>query len=94
MSLTRYEQETIINFNDEEKMASVYTHNKALTRKLDKLAQERPEECRLIRLTDRAGEYTIPKKWVKVSPPRKVSEQQREQMRERMKNRRFAPETP
>lgn len=45
MSLSLCEQETIINFNEEEKTASVYTHNKALIRKLDKLAQERPGDC-------------------------------------------------
>lgn len=29
MELSRYEQETIINFNETESTASVYTHNKA-----------------------------------------------------------------
>ena len=27
MGLTKYEQETIINFNEKERLASVYTHN-------------------------------------------------------------------
>ena len=30
MGLTKYEQETIINFNEKEKLASVYTHNLGL----------------------------------------------------------------
>ena len=30
MNLTRYEQETIINFNEEETTASIYTHNNSL----------------------------------------------------------------
>ena len=47
MNLTRYEQETIINFNEEEKTASVYTHNGTMRRRLEQLAQERPEDCRL-----------------------------------------------
>ncbi len=38
MSLSRYEQETIVNFNEEEATAVVYTHNKALARKLVRLA--------------------------------------------------------
>ena len=28
MNMARYEQETIINFNEEEKTAGIYTHNK------------------------------------------------------------------
>ncbi len=37
--LTRYEQETIINYNEGENTASVYTHSKALRRRLEKLAE-------------------------------------------------------
>lgn len=32
MELSRYEQETIINYNEAEKTAAVYTHNKSLRR--------------------------------------------------------------
>ena len=39
MNLSLYEQETIVNFNEEEKSAGIHTHNRALIRKLDKLAQ-------------------------------------------------------
>ncbi len=87
MSLSRYEQETIVNFNEEERTASIYTHNKALARKLAKLAQERSEECRLEKTTrdGAAVQYTVPKKWVKVSPPKAVTEAQREAARERAK---------
>lgn len=28
MKLSKYEQETIINFNEEDEFADVYTHNK------------------------------------------------------------------
>lgn len=42
MNLSLYEQETIINYNEEEATASIYTHNRALIRKLDKFAQEAP----------------------------------------------------
>ena len=45
MNLSLYEQETIINYNEADSTASVYTHNKTLIRKLDKLAQERPGDC-------------------------------------------------
>ena len=34
MNMARYEQETIIGFNEEEKTAGIYTHNKMLRQKL------------------------------------------------------------
>lgn len=33
--LTRYEQETTINFNEGEDTASVYTHNRSLIHRLE-----------------------------------------------------------
>lgn len=44
MDLSLYEQETIINFCEEEKTAGIYTHNKPLRRKLESLALDRPED--------------------------------------------------
>lgn len=91
MRLSRYEQETIINFNEEEKTASVYTHNKALRRRLEKLAQERPEDCTLTGsfFEERAVEYTIPKKWIRVNPGRNLTEEQRVELAERARNQFF-----
>lgn len=40
--LTNYERETILNFNEGEDTMSVYTHNKALRRKLEQLARGVP----------------------------------------------------
>ncbi len=77
--LSRYEQETIINYNEGDKNAGVYTHNRALRRKLEQLAEERPTECQLKRVS-RGGEavdYIIPKSWVKIRPSRILSEEQR-----------------
>ena len=36
-SLSKYEQETVINFNAGEQTATVYTRDKAVMRKLDAL---------------------------------------------------------
>ena len=38
MKLTKYEQETIINFNNDEQEASIYTASPQMMRKLDALA--------------------------------------------------------
>lgn len=81
--LSNYERETVINFNDEEKVAVVYTCNRALRRKMDKLAEERPDECRTVTSFENSATYEVPKKWVKVSPPRFVSDEQKEAIRAR-----------
>ncbi|MCC8075641.1 MAG: hypothetical protein LIO95_06860 [Clostridiales bacterium] len=84
MSLSKQEQETIITYNEAEATANVYTHNRALRRRLEALANERPENCRLSRtFPSGAVEYTVPKQWVKLTPPRQMSAEQREAMRER-----------
>lgn len=86
MKLSRYEQETVITYNEEEKTASVYTHNKALLRRLDKLAQERPDECRIEKARPDAADYIIPKAWVRIRPPRRMSPEQKARCAERLAN--------
>lgn len=87
---TKTEQETIINYNEGEKEAGVYTHNKKLLAMLAKLAEERPDECRFERgnLNDAVpyADYIIPKKWVKIKPPRIMSEEEKAARVARMKH--------
>lgn len=40
MSLTRYEQETIINFSADDQTATLYTRDPAVMRKVDALVTE------------------------------------------------------
>ena len=89
MSLTKYEQETIINFNEGDKTAGVYTHNRALRHKLEKLARERPEDCRLKNVSrdGEAVDYIIPKSWVKITPTRILTDERREAMAETARKR-------
>lgn len=84
MNLTKYEQETIINYNNEEKTASVFTYDKSLIRKLDKRLGEMAD-MKLIRRGEDFAEYSLPKKWIKVAFPRQYSDEQRAEMAERMK---------
>ena len=44
MGLTRYEQETIVNYNNGDKLASVYTADPIVIRRLDKLVKKYPED--------------------------------------------------
>jgi hypothetical protein len=83
MGLSQYEQETIINFNEADRTASVYTHSRALLRKLRTLAVERPGECR----QERGIEFTVPKTWIHIYPPRKaapLTEEQKQMRREQL----------
>ena len=92
MSLLKVEQETIILFNEAEATASVYTHNAALQRVLLELCQTHPAQVRQTE-DNRHGGLTLelPKKWVKITPPRALSEAQKrvlDEMNQRNRERR------
>lgn len=84
MKLTPYERETIINFNEADKTAGVYTHNASLRRRLDQLQKTRSDEITVVRSGEDYTEYIVPRKWIKVSPPRQTSEEAKERARQRM----------
>lgn len=78
MKLTKIEQENIINFNEAERTASVYTHNAALKTRLWGLCRYYPAQVRQTADNGRGGlTFELPKKWLKVSPPRVLSPAQR-----------------
>lgn len=84
--MTRLEQETIINFNEAEPTATIYTHNGALTRKLEALADQRPAEVKRGRIfSDGGREYIVPKRWVKVNAGLILTQEERERRSERAK---------
>lgn len=84
--MTREEQETIINFNEAEPTATIYTNNAALARKLDALADQRPKAAKRGRsFPDGGREYIIPKRWVKVNAGPILTEEERTRRRERAK---------
>ena len=73
-----WERETIITFNDAEKKASYYTCNKARMEQLKELAKEYPDAVKITRDEDWCMEADMPKKWVKIKPPRKLTEEQKQ----------------
>lgn len=88
ISRSNYERETIINFNEEELTASIYTFNRSLTNKLTKLSQERPEECKVDSAgPEDAASFIVPKKWIKVKPPAtmNLTDEQKKERSDRMK---------
>ena len=79
MRLSRYEQETVINYNQAEQTASVYTHDPKMLKKLSRLKDKYPEQIR----QERENTYTVPKACVLIREP--YSEQRRAAARERAK---------
>lgn len=84
MKLTKYEQETIVNYNAGEGTATVYTADKSVMRKFDSLVNEFPEVYKLIDETSYSKTYEMPKSYVNYRKPRRISEEQRAKARERM----------
>lgn len=83
--LSKYEQETIINFNAGESDAMVFTRDKAVIRKLDALVTEFPEVYKCIGETDIDKTYSMPKQYVSYRKPRRISEERRAQIKAQMK---------
>ena len=84
MKLTRYEEETIINFNAGNQTATLYTRDPAIMRKVDALVIEFPDIYKCIDETDIDKTYEMPKSFVSYRKPRRLSEEQREAARERI----------
>jgi hypothetical protein len=76
------ERETIILFNEGEAVADIETYNAAMKRRLDAIRRERPEDITLVSRDGYADTYICPKKWVKIIPPRRATEKQREHLKQ------------
>ena len=86
MKLSLYEQETVINYNREDKNATVYTRDPAVMRKLDQLVISFPEVYKCIGETDIDKTYEMPKSAVNYRKPRRLSAEQRQAASERANN--------
>lgn len=83
MKLARHEQETILLFNEKEWTASVFTYNVGLQKHLKELCESRFGQVRQIDDNGFGGlTFEVPKKWIKVVPPRVLSEAQRQVLEE------------
>ena len=82
--LTKYEMETVVNYNAREQTATVYTRDKSVMRRLDRLVADYPDIYKLLRQTDIDKTYSMPKSYVTYRKPRKLTDEQREQARRRM----------
>ena len=72
MKLSEYERETIILFNETSEPAEVFTYNKKMIRKLDRLAQKFPDEFKLTCDNGDGGmTYIVPKNRILISTPKR-----------------------
>jgi hypothetical protein len=65
-------------------MATLYTRDPAVMRKVDALVIEYPDTFKCIGETDIDKTYSMPKSFVTYRKPRRISEEQREAARERI----------
>lgn len=84
------EKETTIVFDEKDKVAHIQTYNGRLQRRLAKIHEEHPDECKEVKTyfdnEDGATAYTFPAKWLKINPPRQMSEAQRRALSENFRN--------
>ena len=85
MSISKAEQETIITFDEKQKTANVFTYSKKFINLLNNLPPERKTDIKInYKNNDGSVEFEIPKKWVKISPSRIITEEQRQRYAERL----------
>ena len=89
MNYSRAEQETSIVWDEEQKIANIYTASPVTMRKLDKLCDEFPAYYRRTWIEDdkegriTAAKYETTCKLIRFGKPREVTNEQREAARER-----------
>ncbi|MDE6600564.1 MAG: hypothetical protein K2K90_00060 [Lachnospiraceae bacterium] len=84
MKLSRYEQETVVNYNAGEQTATLYTRDKAVMRKLDTLVADFSDIYKLTGQDEVSKTYSFPKSFVSYRKPRAISTEQRERARQMM----------
>lgn len=82
--LSRYEMETIINFNADEQMATVYTADPAVMRKFDSLVIDFPNTFKCIKVNSISKTYEMLKNAVTYCKQGRLTKEQREAAKQRM----------
>ncbi len=78
MKLSSLERETIAIYNQSERTAIIFTYNPALQNQLAELCAAYPDCVRQTAANDSGGlTFELPKKWLRVVPPRVLSPAQR-----------------
>lgn len=83
--LTKEEKETYINTTEADKTASIYSNSTHWIQRMKKLMEQYPDKVKLEYEDANGASFIFPKSWMKVRPPREVSEEQRLAAAERLK---------
>lgn len=77
--------ENVIEWIKDEKWATLTLSQRRTISRVKKLAAQYPEQCQVV-AENKDGSICahIPVSWVKISPPRELSEEQRQQIAERL----------
>ncbi len=86
--MKRIERETVINFNQAQDIAEITTADTVVMRKFDKM-MDKDDSIRKEEVSNGYIKYTMPKKFVKFSVARKLTDEQRAEISERAKNMRL-----
>lgn len=80
--MTKEDRKTCISYNNAQDTATILTYNIKMKNHLAKLAEEHPDEVTLTGSgKDGSMLYSLPKEWVNIRPPRRLTEEQREAAR-------------
>lgn len=83
MSLER-SHENVIEFLDSENEAMLTLSKQKYITKVKRLKESHPDEVYVVENADGTIFAKVPVKWVKISPPRAISEEQRQASAERL----------
>lgn len=87
MTLTKYEKETIILFNEGDDTAHIQTYNAGLRKRLVAFSRKQPDLCRLEKSFDQGGViYVLDKSRLSIRLQVPYSEERRRKAREHKAN--------
>lgn len=85
------ERETCISYADSDDKAIISSYNAQMVKRLEQLLGDYPDDVTLVwtdTIDDVDGvEVRLPKKWIKIHPPRNLSDEQRQAMSDAAKAR-------
>lgn len=78
---SKWEEETVINYNNEEKIAIIYTKDPVIMKRLEKRAIKYPDYYKCIKKTNFDATYECHKKLIDFKCPRILTDEQKEKLR-------------
>lgn len=78
------EQESTINIFRDSDVAKVYTSDTTMITKLDKMVAKQPDKYKIVKQDEYGKWYEFPKKLLRFASEREYTDEQREQMHQRL----------